>query len=261
MLGARAAKSELFGQVRAESASDEEQCFAITDRLPELAVGAGEHRRPPCLELIRLLASREKDGVPAVTSQLAFELARPYRRDRRQRSQAEQVEAFELLGVEWKLSRGKRSEKGAGVTDLEQTPGSCAGRGKARRERAWRETEPWLASDRLQKAPAHLTYRFAWSRHTFEVDPDDTVVSHLDHRRQVVKRSRDELTYANGRFLVGEDECRLRAKMLGVAHRHPGCDAERHRLFRRRHHVLVPAADDDRRSIQVRPPGELEVIG
>jgi hypothetical protein len=105
MLGARAAKSELFGQVRAESASDEEQCFAITDRLPELAVGAGEHRRPPCLELIRLLASREKDGVPAVTSQLAFELARPYRRDRRQRSQAEQVEAFELLGVEWKLSR------------------------------------------------------------------------------------------------------------------------------------------------------------
>ena len=68
-----------------------------------------------------------------------------------------------------------------------------------------------------------------------------------------------QLTDPRGRFLVREDESRLGAEMLGVAHRHPRGDAERQRLLGGRHHVLVPATDDDRRPIQVRPPGELEV--
>jgi hypothetical protein len=48
--------------------------------------------------------------------------------------------------------------------------------------------------------------------------------------------------------------------VLGLAQRHTRNDAELTRLVGRRDDVVVPATDDHRRAVEVRPPCQLEVF-
>src|ERR1035437_7824540 len=105
VLGAGAAEAELTGKVAAERACDEEQCLAVFDRWIELAMGAGEQRRAPRREQIRLEAAREQDRMPTGAAELALQLALTEGRHRAQRAQAEQVQAFELFLIERELMR------------------------------------------------------------------------------------------------------------------------------------------------------------
>jgi len=70
-------------------------------------------------------------------------------------------------------------------------------------ERTRRETEPGLAADRFEQPSSHLADRLAGADHTVEVEPRDAFVSHLDHRREVVERGREELADADDRLFVG----------------------------------------------------------
>src|SRR5437879_7536025 len=94
VLGACAAQPQLIGQVAAQRAGDEEKRLAILDRLSELPVCAREKWWAPRFELIWFEATRQQHRVPPIPTQLAFELAQTYRRDRAERAQAEQVEAL-----------------------------------------------------------------------------------------------------------------------------------------------------------------------
>src|SRR5712664_1711798 len=82
MLGARAAQSELVGEVAAQRAGDEEQSFAVLNRFAELPVGAGEEGRAPRLELIRLETARKHHRMPPIATELALQLSRTDRRHR-----------------------------------------------------------------------------------------------------------------------------------------------------------------------------------
>src|SRR5260370_42513478 len=88
---------------------------------PELAMRARDLRRSAGSELVGCRAPREQARMPARAAELAVELARPDCRHRAQRAQPEQVESFELLVVEGKLTRGQRSEESARVFDLHKT--------------------------------------------------------------------------------------------------------------------------------------------
>src|SRR2546422_3918570 len=81
VLSAGAAKPELIGEVAAQRAGDEQQRLTILNRLSELPVRAREKWWTPRFELIGFEASCGQHGVPPIATQLAFELARTYRRD------------------------------------------------------------------------------------------------------------------------------------------------------------------------------------
>ncbi|OLB81271.1 MAG: hypothetical protein AUI15_40100 [Actinobacteria bacterium 13_2_20CM_2_66_6] len=62
--------------------------------------------------------------------------------------------------------------------------------------------------------------RFARFHDTAQVEPGDALIPHLDYRREVVERGRDQLADANHRFFVGQDEGRLRTQVLRLAKSH-----------------------------------------
>src|SRR5581483_2370733 len=105
VLGGGAAHAELFGEVVAERAGDEEQGFAVLDGIGELAVRARVHRWAPGFEAVRLEPAGEEDGAPSGRAELALELALADRRDVAEGSQPEEVEPLRLLGVEQQLAR------------------------------------------------------------------------------------------------------------------------------------------------------------
>ena len=110
MLGPGAPQAELIREIATQRTCDEQERLTVFDRRFELPMHAGELRRPPGHELVWLQTSREMDRMPALTAELALQLPRPDRCDGAQRSQAQKVKPLQLLGVEWKLMRGKRSE-------------------------------------------------------------------------------------------------------------------------------------------------------
>src|SRR5713226_6801007 len=125
--------------------------------------------------------------MPAIATELALELSRTDRRHGAQCAETKKVEALQLLGIERQLARGERSEEGACVIDLHQTPWSRARRGEAGREETGRETESRFATDRFQQSPPCFTDRFARANHSVQVEPRDAFISHLDHRGEVVE--------------------------------------------------------------------------
>ena len=231
MFGPRAAKAQLFRKVAAQRPGDEQQSLAVLDRFAELAVRARKERRLPCHELIGLDASREQDSVPSVATELAFQLTRTDCRDISQRAQSEKIKSLELLGVERQLTRSNRREECSSVFHRHQATRPRARRGESRGERAGRETEPRFAPDRLQQSPPHLADRIACLCDAAQLQPRHTFVAHLDDGREVVQRARDQLANPSGRFFIGQNESRLRAKMLRLPQRHAGHDPKLQRLL------------------------------
>src|SRR5438094_7729066 len=82
VLGTGAAQPQLIGEVAAQRAGDEEKRLALLARLSELPVCAREKWWAPRFELIGFAALREQPRVLPIATELAFELARTYRRDR-----------------------------------------------------------------------------------------------------------------------------------------------------------------------------------
>ena len=89
-----------LSKVAAQRTRDEEQRLAVLDRVTKLPVRAREKRRPPGVEVIRLGATREQHRAPSIATELALELAGADGCDLAKRAQAEQVQSFELFGVE-----------------------------------------------------------------------------------------------------------------------------------------------------------------
>lgn len=83
-----------------------------------------------------------------------------------------------------------------------------------------RQTQAWLAADRFQQSLPRLAYRISWPRNTFDVEPCDPFVAHIDHRRKVVQRRGDQLADAQDGLFVWQDEGCLGAQVLGLAQRH-----------------------------------------
>src|SRR5258708_15444885 len=194
LLRAGAAQTQLFGEVAAKRARDEQHRFAIFDRLLELSMRAREKRRTPGRELVRLEATREQDSMAPVAAELALQLARADCRHRAQRAKTKQVKAFELLSVERKLVSGEGSEEGLRGVDLHETARSRARRGEPGRERSWRKTQSRLAADGGAQAAASLSNRFARVDDSTHVQPRDAFDADLDRRGQVVEGRRDELS-------------------------------------------------------------------
>src|SRR5438094_9122113 len=151
-----ATQAQLVGGVAAQRAGDEEQRLAVLDRLAELAMRAGEQRRAPGPQLVWLEPACEQYRVTSLAAELALQLAWADGRDRVQRSQAEQVQSLQLLGVERKLARGERGEELSRIADLHQPAGTRARCRQSRRERARGPAEARLAADRPQASPPHL---------------------------------------------------------------------------------------------------------
>ena len=126
LLGARATKTELFREVIAQRASDEEKGFSVFDRFFELPVRAREHRRAPWCELIRLETTRQQHSVPAVTSELTLQLSRADGRHRTERAKTQKVKALQLLLIERELVRRERGEERARIFDLHEAAWSRA---------------------------------------------------------------------------------------------------------------------------------------
>src|SRR5882672_12041607 len=101
--------------------------------------------------------------------------------------------------------------------------------------------------------------RLPWIHHTAQVEPRDALIAHLDCRREVVERGRDQLADANHRLFVRQDECRLRTQVLRLAESRARHNTEGLRFFRHRDDVFVPPPDDDRGPVHVRPPRELQM--
>jgi hypothetical protein len=103
LLGARAAQAQLGGEVVAQRSRDEQQSLAVFDRWIELPVDAGEKRRTPWHQLIRLESSREQDRMTSIATELALQLARADCSHGAKRAQTQEIKAFQLLGVEREL--------------------------------------------------------------------------------------------------------------------------------------------------------------
>ena len=82
MFGPRTAQSKLVREVATQRPGDEEQSLAILDRFTELPVRAGEEWWAPDFEPVRLEPARSQHRVPAIATQLAFQLARTDRSNR-----------------------------------------------------------------------------------------------------------------------------------------------------------------------------------
>src|SRR4029077_3530253 len=120
MLRAGATQPQLFRQVAAQRARDEQHRLAIFDRLIELPMRAREKGWTPGGEQVGLEAPREQDCMTAVTTELAFQLARADRRHRAQRAKTKEIQSFELLPVERQLVRGEGGEESLRIVDLNQ---------------------------------------------------------------------------------------------------------------------------------------------
>ena len=101
--------------------------------------------------------------------------------------------------------------------------------------------------------------RLTLAHHTADVQPCHSFSADLDHRRQVIECRREELANPLDGFWIRQDKSGLRTQVLCLAQGHAGHDAKGQRLLRRSDDVLVPESDDDRRSIKVRPPRQLDV--
>jgi hypothetical protein len=126
VLRPRASKAELPCEVVAQRAGDEEQRLAVFDRRLELAMRAGEHRRTPRVELVGLETACKKHRIPAVSSELALELARADGRDCPKRAKAKKIEALLLLVVEWELVRAQRGKELACIVDTDEATGASS---------------------------------------------------------------------------------------------------------------------------------------
>jgi hypothetical protein len=93
---------------------------------------ARELRRAPGDELIGLGAACEQDCVPAFTTELALELARPDRRHRAKRAKTQEIQSLELLCVERELMGRKRRKEAFRLVDLNEAAWSRASRGEPR---------------------------------------------------------------------------------------------------------------------------------
>ncbi len=257
----RAAQSQLFGEVAAQRARDEEHCLAIFDRLFELSMSAGKERRAPWRQLIRLEATREQDRMPAIATELALQLARADRRHRAQRAKTQEIQAFELFNVEWELVRREGSEEGLRLVHLHEAAGSRARRGEPGGERSGTQTESWFPADRGAQPAPSLANRFARVDDAAHVQPRNALDANLDCRREVVERGGDELLQVGGGFGIRREESCLRAEMLGLPQGHPGHHAKWKRLIGSGDHVLFPESDHHGIPVQVRASGQLEVTG
>src|ERR1700686_2186804 len=122
---------------------------------------AGEKWRAPWRELVGLETSREQDRMPPVAAELALQLARADRGHGAKRAQAQEVQALELLRVEWKLARRKRGEEGPCLVDLHDAARPRACSCKPGGERTGGKTEARFATGGSAQPPSSLADRFA----------------------------------------------------------------------------------------------------
>ena len=114
---------------------------------------------------------------------------------------------------------------------IEDATRSRARSGESRRDRTRSKAETWFAADGSRKSVTSGADRLTGRCDAAHVEPRDSLVADLDHRRQVIEGGGDELTDARGRFFVGKDEDSMRAQVLGLAQSHSRHDAEGQRLL------------------------------
>jgi hypothetical protein len=146
----------------------------------------GEHRWTPWVEVVGFETACKKHRMPAVSSELALELARTDGRDRSKRAKAKKIEALLLLGVEWELVRVEWCEERACIVDPDEAAGPRSCGRELGGERTRRETESWLTPNRISQSAACLTDRLARLRNIAHVEPRDALDPDLHHRGKVV---------------------------------------------------------------------------